>query len=134
MLLLSPFSDFINATLIFQVPIAGSTVSASGNMIPKSEEFCVEAFVSLLSTKAEKNRPDMAGEGSTAYEGYAVNPMLFHPAIRPGMPAKAVISGMEGLFVLDNSVINPPYGREGMGATLEQETGTRFMGWFRLGG
>ncbi|MBD2075221.1 hypothetical protein H6F86_15215 [Phormidium sp. FACHB-592] len=47
--------------------------------------------------------------------------------------AEATWNGQPGYCYLTDP-LNPPYGREGLGALLEASAGTKMMGWFQPSG
>jgi hypothetical protein len=129
---MSPFSEFANCTLRFQVLGSGIVLDALGNRSPEIIEVPVLAMLKLVSayslglrTLQENQRTE---DDSVAIGGYCVEPMILPHTIQHGSTAQATFNNQEGEFRL--MLINPPHGREGIGAVLEQEAGTKIMGWF----
>lgn len=128
--MLSPYRNFVNAEITF-LKAGIPTTNAAGNITTRLVPLItVTAFVKAVDKRPDKHRPEGIPESAIAYECIAVSPMVLPPEIKPLQRAIAKISGEEGEFILENGPLNPPYGREGLGASLEQRTGTKFYGWF----
>lgn len=128
--MLSPYRNFVNAEITFLKQMSQST-NADGNVrfgesVPI---LTITAYVKEVGKRPDKHRPEGVAETAIAYECLAVSPMILPPEIKPLQKATARISGEEGEFILENGLLNPPYGRQGLGAKLEQRTGTKFYGW-----
>lgn len=131
----SPFLQYQNATLTFDLLIGSSGVNATGNRRLTTEPVTVTAFlkrVSLISASQIQRLPGLNSEADF-WSGYAVTPMQLPLELKQGDKAKAVISGEVGIFII-YGLINPPYGRSGIGAVVERTAGTKFTGWFNRGG
>ena len=128
--MLSPYRNFVNAQITFLKAGKPTTNSAGNVSTPLEPSITVQAYVKVQDKRSDKHRPEGVSEDAIAYECIAVEPMILPPEIKPLQKAKVVISGEVGEFILENGLINPPYGREGLGATLEERSGTKFYGWF----
>lgn len=129
----TPFPSFVeNATLLFDVPTGELTQDEVGNAIAETVSVRVTAMLKAKVPAygvAIQRAPEI-DEAATYLEGFCLEPMQLPLSILPKNWAKATWSGIPGFFYL-NDPINPPYGREGIGAVLEQSAGTKIVGWFQ---
>jgi hypothetical protein len=129
---ISPFSEFANCTLIFQVAGTGVKLDALGNRSPQLDEISVLAMLKIVSAYSLDLRSlqqyQRIEADAVALSGYCVQPNVLPLAIVHGAIAKLTFNQQPGEFRL--MLINPPYGREGIGAILEQEAGSKIIGWF----
>lgn len=129
----TPFPDFVrNTTLVFDVPTGDLTQDDVGNAIAETTSIRVTATLKakLPSYGAAIQRAPEVDETAMYLEGYCLEPMKLPLSILPKNWAKATWSNTPGFFYL-NDPINPPYGREGIGAIVEQSAGTKIVGWFQ---
>ena len=129
-----PFPDFgWQTTLVFAVPTGDLTHDERGQAIPATNRIKVMATlkVKLLSFAHSRiQRPPSVDERALLLEGYCLEPVRLPHSILPPSWAQATWSGQPGYFYLNNP-LNPPYGREGLGALLEDSARTKMMGWFQ---
>ncbi|GEM_PF-5708880 len=129
----TPFPDFVrNTTLTFEVPTGDITFDEVGNAIAETTSIRVTA---MLEAKVPAygntiQRAPEIDETALYLEGYCLEPMKLPLSILPKNWAVATWSGTPGFFYL-NVPINPPYGREGIGAVMEESAGTKIVGWFQ---
>lgn len=133
----SPFLGLAdNCTLNFNVPTGEIVADEVGNVVDEIRSLQVRAFLKKQSdAKAglanRFNRLPGVAEDAWLLEGYCVSPMILPNSIAPQMIAIADFAGVKGQFVLV-APINPPYGRAGIGAIVEQSAGTKIVGWFQV--
>lgn len=126
----SPYQDFVNGSVIFLGAGPPSPNSVGNVSMVLESILTVAVYAKIADKRPDKFRPVTAPEGAIAYECIAVSPMVLPPEIKPLQTAIATLSGEEGKLILEESPLNPPYGREGVGALLEEQGGTKFYGWF----
>lgn len=130
----TPFPDFVeNTTLVFDVPTGELTQDEVGNAIAETASIRVTAMLkvkTLTFSNSKIQRAPEIDEGALLLEGYCLEPMKLPLSILPKNWAEATWSGQPGYFYL-NDPVNPPYGREGIGAVMEESAGTKIMGWFQ---
>jgi hypothetical protein len=132
----SPFKRLQNATITFTALASAPTANALGNLTVTTRNITVTAYLELKDHHPKDNRPEGVPIISDYFEGHATSidgvesAIILPPQIHPLSKGEAMISGERGSFTMDGSIINPPYGREGIGAILERKTGTKFGGWF----
>ena len=126
----SPYEGLVNAQIVFSVPDGAAPVNAAGNAKIVHVDITVRAYLKFDSKAAKKNIPDRFPEWAQSYSGYAVEPMRLPSSITPLTRGTATIGSEEGEFILEGTLLNPPYGRDGIGAIAEGVTGTKFSGWF----
>lgn len=129
----SPFSDFVNATLHFQVATGSFTRDDVGNPVDVVQEETVTAMLKKLSAFSASQVNRLPGVDDTALllEGYCVEPMILPDQVLAETVARATWSGLPGKFWL-MSPVNPPYGKQGIGAISEAAAGTKIRGWFQV--
>lgn len=127
----SPFRNFVNAEITF-LAVFNESENEVGNIEFSDlvEIATVTAYVKEAGKRPEKHKPPGIAETAIAYECIAVEPMVLPPEIKPLNKARATISGVPGELTLENGLINPPYGRQGVGAITEKSVGTKFFAWF----
>ena len=130
----SPFPDFVrNTTLVFEVPTGELAQDEVGNAVAETTSIRVTAMLkvkTLTFSNSKIQRAPEIDESALLLEGYCLEPMVLPHSILPKNWAAATWSGQPGFFYL-NDPINPPYGREGIGALVESSAGTKIIGWFQ---
>lgn len=128
----SPFADWQNAALIFAVPTGNLTTDEMGNPVLETAPLVVTTKLKALTGAAAAKVMQYPGVDTTAIAliGRCIEPMILPANVLPENWADCSFSGAEGYFFLA-SPINPPHGREGVGALIEQNAGTRIVGWFQ---
>lgn len=128
----SPFDGFANTTLLFPVPTGEVTQDEVGNAISETTNVRVTATLKATTIRnADANRRSSSvDEGAMLLEGYCIAPSILPASVLPNNWADANWGGSPGYFYLTEP-INPPYGRDGIGAIVEQSAGTKIVGWFQ---
>ncbi|MBW4598912.1 MAG: hypothetical protein KME29_04690 [Calothrix sp. FI2-JRJ7] len=95
----SPFVDFKNAALVFNVPDGSYTVNSAGNRVANSRALKIEALLKLSKdkgdlTKYSKDVEAYAGADGYAFllEGYLVEPLTYPSEINFLMEGDAEIT------------------------------------------
>ncbi len=129
-----PFPDFgWQTTLVFAVPTGDLTQDERGRAIPATNRIKVMATLKvkpLTFAHSKIQRPPGIDERAVLLEGYCLEPVQLPHSSLPQTWAEATWSGKAGYFYLTDP-LNPPYGREGLGALLEASAGTKIIGWFQ---
>lgn len=129
--MISPFRTLTNAELRFSIPATTAAVNAVGNVtLVPDRVITVAAYLKLKPNRAKNDRPEGIPILADAFEGWAVEPMVLPAEIRSLSRATATIGGISGTFTLDANILNAPYGRTGLGGTIEELSGTKISGWF----
>lgn len=127
----SEFLGLETATLQFQQAGNTSTTDVWGNIQPTIAPVAVDCYLKIVSDQKtttllqqkQRSEPD-----AVAMQGYCVTPQILPAGIKEEDEALMTWNDRAGKFVL--VLINPPYGRQGIGALIEQEAGTKILGWF----
>jgi hypothetical protein len=127
----SPLNGFANCTLNFSVPSTQTELDTFGNTVSVSRSLPVVAMMKILIAGLElrllqQNRREE--DDAIALSGYCVSPMSLPVEIEEQSTAKVTFNGRRGEFWL--VLINPPYGRAGIGSILNEAIGTKLLGWF----
>jgi len=127
----SPFELLKNASLTFEIAGQGTTEDDLGNVVAVTGDRLVTAYLKRASAGKQKVVTRFAGieESAVWFEGYCVSPQRLPDAIVEHAWARAEIGGVEGYFCL--GMVNPPYGRGGIGTLIESSAGTKIEGWFQ---
>ena len=118
---------------MFKVPTGDLTQEAVGPAGAATNRIKVIATLKvkpLTFSHSKLQRPPELDASALLLEGYCLEPVQLPHSILPQTWAEATWSGQPGYFYLTDP-INPPYGREGLGALLEESIGTKIMGWFQ---
>jgi hypothetical protein len=131
--MISPYSNFENARLTFQIPTGNLIRDEVGNAVAETKSIKLTAILEMLALQSASKVLKQPGVDETALrlEGYCVSPAILDRRILPNNWAECVWSGIKGYFYLDTP-INPPHGRQGIGALEEQAQGTKITGWFQV--
>lgn len=130
----SPFSDLENTRIWFEAAIGDLVKKDDGNISPAVLMVEVTGFFEQSQKQNIGDRIQIPGINlnSIYIEGYCVEPYILPINIKSGGWYRCNFSGSDGhVFILDP--INPPYGQLGLGATIEESTGTRLMAIFQSG-
>lgn len=102
--MVSPFTQFKNAELIFKVPDGTYTINSAGNRISGAKSLKIEALLKESKSKGDlaKYAQDIeafAGADSYAFllEGYLVDPMVYPPELEFLTEADATVALVSGL-------------------------------------
>lgn len=126
----SPFTVLQNVTLNFQ-QATGNTTDVWGNPQPSIATVPVQATLKIITN------PDSAKllqsrfrdqTDSIAMRGYCISPMELPAGLGEDSEAVMEWNGRSGIFHV--VLVNPNYGRDGIGAFIENITGTKLVGWF----
>jgi len=132
--MITPFPDFSwQTTLVFKVPTGDLTQAAGGPASAATNRIKVIATLKVKPLTFSHNklqRPPELDVSALLLEGYCLEPVQLPPSILTQTWAEVTWSGQTGSFYLTDP-LNPPYGREGLGALLEASAGTKIMGWFQ---
>lgn len=133
----SPFLGFANSTITFTIPDGTLTQDADGNAKPGERTVMATATLKTLPN-VKANRPKDVSEAALLLEGTLITvnnagkkSMLLPAGVLADNWFSAVFSGQSGYFFLMQP-INPPYGRQGIGALIEKSAGTKIWGWFQI--
>lgn len=130
----SPFAGLAeNATMIFKIPSGAVTYDEVGNAVQGTTNVTVSVYLKKDERTSTPRLPQLPGVDESAFycSGFCVDPMILPASVAPQTWAICTWSGINGFFYLD-APINPPHGREGIGAILESVQGTKLTGWFQL--
>lgn len=130
---MSPYAGLDNATLVFAVPTGSIATDELGNPIDATTPISVRCHLKAKGTRKQIPTESGFDESALFLEGFCVDPMVLPQGVKAKTIAQAEFSGMSGSFWLLDP-INPPYGREGIGAISEAAEGTKITGWFQEGG
>ncbi|MBD3882173.1 hypothetical protein IFO70_10420 [Phormidium tenue FACHB-886] len=127
----SPFIGYENATLTFGQLTTETTTDDFGNSMPLFVPLPIVSMLRLVTNPAIDRllqaQQQIEADG-LALEGYCVDPMVLPMEVMEQTEANTTFNNVPGKFVL--TLINPPYGRYGIGALIEAEAGTKIAGWF----
>lgn len=128
---ISPFAGLENAQLSFLLLSNATAVDELGNAAPVYNAQPIAAYLKILTnTKTQEllQANAQVEPNSIALAGWCVSPTLLPETVKEETDAMAVFNRQQGLFRL--VLINPPYGRDGIGAMVQAEAGTQIVGWF----
>ncbi len=131
--MISPFHGFANTALQFPTLTDLLERDEAGNVRAiAGPPLLISANLKQLSlfTASQAIRQPGVNDSAILLQGWCVEPMILPLTIRANTWAIATWSSVEGHFYL-NAPLNPPYGREGIGAVVEAEAGTKISGWFQ---
>jgi len=130
----SPFKTLPNATLLFEITGTTTTTDEFGNVTDVEGSLSVTAYLKQqqLGKIPRVNVPGMR-QDATYYIGWSINPQTLPATVRQGNWATCTMGTTTGQFYL-RELLNPPFGRTGIGAVLESAIGTRIEGWFQTEG
>ncbi|MBD2018659.1 hypothetical protein H6F43_00480 [Leptolyngbya sp. FACHB-36] len=118
--------------LILSVPTGSIATDELGNPIDATIPKPVRCYLKSKGTRKQIPTESGFDESALFLEGFCVEPMILPLEIQAKTIAQAQFGGMAGAFWL-LAPINPPYGREGIGAISEATEGTKITGWFQEG-
>lgn len=127
----SPFAGLENAQLSFLLLSSATAVDELGNAAPVYNSQPIAAYLKIVTNTKTQNLLQANAQvepNSIALEGWCVSPTLLPETVQEETDATAVFNRQQGLFRL--VLINPPYGRDGIGAMVQAEAGTQIVGWF----
>jgi hypothetical protein len=130
----SAFSELENTIIWFESAVGDLVENESGNISPAVLTTKVTGFFEQSQKQNIGDRVQIPGINlnSIYIEGYCVDPEILPLHIKSGGWYPCNFSGADGhIFILDP--INPPYGRSGLGAIIEESTGTRLTAIFQSG-
>lgn len=132
--MVSPFKGLANTSLTFEISGSTTTTDEFDNVIDVDGSLAVSAFlkqpsVQQLSKIPNVNVPGLSQEASY-YVGWCVSPQVLPTTVKQGDWAGCTLGGAVGRFYL-REVLNPPFGRSGVGSAIETAVGTRIEGWFQ---
>ncbi|MBE9178601.1 hypothetical protein IQ268_08520 [Oculatella sp. LEGE 06141] len=124
------FAGFENAQIVFETLGEDSEADEFGNSAPVCNQRSVSAKLKLASESTQRllQHDPQVERDAIALEGHCITPMILPLNITEETEATLTFNRRSGRFRL--VLINPPYGREGIGAIVEQATGTKIVGWF----
>lgn len=129
----SPFSGIAeNATLIFYVPTGSLSYDSLGNAVAATAPIPIVVKLKTQSAYQVARTEKQPGidEAAILFEGICINPMILDARVLALNWADCIWNRQNGYFHL-NAPINPPHGRDGIGAIIEPVLGTTFTGWFQ---
>lgn len=126
----SPYAGFENSVIIFPVQSGEVETDEFGNVVSVTRSVKVIAKLKQSSVVQQAKAGDI-DDNAILIEGFCVEPMVLPASIKTKTWATVDFSGTEGFFYLTDP-INPPHGRLGIGAIMEQEAGTKIVGWFQV--
>lgn len=107
----SPFADYANSTLVFQVATGSLEPDSKGNLRPGTSTIELEA---LLQQKRDPNRESRPGVDTSAIwvEGYITSvtgqtSLVIPSSVTPDSPCQCVWQGRNGRFYLEFQARNP---------------------------
>lgn len=118
----SALTALANASATFNLPTAGTTTDALGNVIPNTEAVTVSLYLRKASQVNDFPGVDVEVE---SYEGYAVSPQALDARIQPGVRGTLTFTGDTAASC---EVVSTrfPYGTTGLiGSTIQQVLGDK---------
>lgn len=102
----SPFAQFANATLTFQLPTTEpSLTDQTGNVATETEPLTVTAYFASKTARLDPETDNLADDLSRIrLEGRCITPSALPATILPGARAVAIVGGVEGDFYLEGSI------------------------------
>lgn len=130
----SPYKGLTNTALTFEISGTTTTTDEFGNVIDVDGSLAVTAFLKQPSVQQLSKIPNINVPGLTQeavyYVGWCVVPQTLPATVHQGDWADCTLGGSSGRFYL-RDLLNPPFGRSGVGSTIETAAGTRIEGWFQ---
>lgn len=127
---ISPLTIAQNSTIEFLLPTGQLTQDEVGNVIDKKKIYIQKAYLKKRNIQDKTIYIPTDSENLIYVEGYCVQPKKLDLRVNPDQWGVCNYGGLKGRFYL-MAPINPPHGREGIGAIIEQAVGTKISGWFQ---
>lgn len=127
----TPYAAVSNTQLQFRLATAQTTEDQFGNPQPVYQTVTVAAYLYITSGQSLPGflQSDFRGiQNAISLEGYCTDPATLPAGIDRESQADCTFDDEPGKFTL--VLINPPYGRQGLGALLEAKQGTKIAGFF----
>lgn len=130
----SPMGMLENSSIKFRIQAQRLVENESGNMEPAVLFVDVKCFLQQKKQQNKGDRLEIPGININAFdiEGQCTDPMVIPDGVKTCEWYECDFSGSKGKFFLLDP-INPPFGRSGVGALLEESIGTKIVGIFQSG-
>jgi hypothetical protein len=130
---MSPFADLPNATITLEIPTGGVVRDRDGNPQAETTALTVTAYLKKQKFKSSSKQKNLPGVDELAIEleGYCIEPQQLPRSFKGDAWAKCEWSGNDGWLYIE-SPIGGKFGRDGIGAILDDAIGTNIEGFFQV--